>query len=98
MLNAISHFARPPGTSFTTCQVISSHTPDSLPTGAIHISGLRPRIALSSAQVLPGWTTSTPPCQNFSSDGDIPLTTCLSPGVHFEVFERPRYADNCLLC
>jgi len=35
--------------------------------------GLRPRRALSSAQVLPGWTTSTPPCNNFSSNGDNPL-------------------------
>jgi hypothetical protein len=35
--------------------------------------GLRPRRALSSAQVLPKWTTSTSPCQNFSSNGDYPL-------------------------
>ena len=35
--------------------------------------GLRPRRALSSAQVIPEWTTSTQPCNNFSSDGDNPL-------------------------
>jgi len=34
---------------------------------------LRPRIALSSAQVLPEWTTSTSPCNNFPADGDYPL-------------------------
>src|SRR5215813_14105245 len=34
---------------------------------------LRPRSALSSAQVLPEWTTPTPPCNDFSSDGDYPL-------------------------
>jgi len=35
--------------------------------------GLRSRSALSSAQVLPEWTTSTPPCNNFLSNGDNPL-------------------------
>ena len=40
-------------------------------------------VALSSAQVLPGWTTSTSPCNDFSANGDYPLTSCLTPGVHF---------------
>src|SRR5690349_23701739 len=35
--------------------------------------GSHPCVALSSAQVLPEWTTSTPPCNDFSSDGDYPL-------------------------
>jgi hypothetical protein len=35
--------------------------------------GLRSRSALSSAQVFPEWTTSTPPCNNFLSNGDNPL-------------------------
>jgi hypothetical protein len=35
--------------------------------------GLRPRIALSSAQVLPEWITSTSPHKDFSSNGDYPL-------------------------
>ena len=35
--------------------------------------GLRSRIALSSAQVLPEWTTSASPCNNFLSNGDNPL-------------------------
>src|SRR6516164_9206362 len=35
--------------------------------------GLRPRIALSSAQVLPEWTTMASPCNNFSANGDYPL-------------------------
>jgi len=30
-------------------------------------------VPLSSAQVLPGWTTSTPPCNDFSANGDYPL-------------------------
>ena len=35
--------------------------------------GLRPRRALPSAQVLPGWTTSTSPCNNLTANGDSPL-------------------------
>jgi hypothetical protein len=36
--------------------------------------GSLPSVALSRpAQVLPGWTTSTSPCNNFSTDGDYPL-------------------------
>src|SRR5512134_1289562 len=35
--------------------------------------GLRPRSALSSAQVLPAWTKSTSPCNDFSANGDNPL-------------------------
>ncbi len=37
--------------------------------------GLRPRSALSSAQVLPEWKTSTPPCNTFPSNGDYPLNS-----------------------
>jgi hypothetical protein len=35
--------------------------------------GLRPRIALSSAQVFPEWTTLASPCNDFSANGDYPL-------------------------
>jgi hypothetical protein len=35
--------------------------------------GLRPRSALSSAQILPEWTTSTSSCNDFSANGDNPL-------------------------
>jgi hypothetical protein len=35
--------------------------------------GSHPCVALSSAQVLPGWTTSTPPCNDSSANGDDPL-------------------------
>src|SRR5437762_5696663 len=46
--------------------------------------GLLPSIALSRpTQVSPEWTTSTSPCNNFSANGDYPLTSCLTPGVHF---------------
>ena len=45
--------------------------------------GLRPRSALSSAQVLPEWITSTSPCNDLSANGDNPLTRCLTPGVQF---------------
>jgi hypothetical protein len=37
--------------------------------------GVRSRSALSSAQVLPEWTTSTSPCNNFLSNGDNPLNS-----------------------
>ena len=43
--------------------------------------GSHPCVALSSAQVLPEWTTSTPPCNDFSSYGVYPLTSCLTIGV-----------------
>ncbi len=48
--------------------------------------GSRPRVALSSAQVLTEWTTITPPCNDFSANGITPLTSCLTPGVHFNFF------------
>src|SRR5580658_1985148 len=35
--------------------------------------GLRPRSALSSAQVFPEWITATSPCNNLSANGDNPL-------------------------
>ena len=35
--------------------------------------GLRPRSALSSAQVFPEWITSTSPCNDLSTNGDNPL-------------------------
>jgi len=35
--------------------------------------GLRPRSALSSAQVFPEWITATSPCNHLSANGDNPL-------------------------
>src|SRR5580658_5536619 len=35
--------------------------------------GLRPRSALSSAQVFPEWITATSPCNDLSANGDNPL-------------------------
>ena len=35
--------------------------------------GPHPCVALSSAQVTPGWTTSTSPCDDLSVSGDYPL-------------------------
>ena len=35
--------------------------------------GSHPCVALSSAQVFPEWTISTPPCNDFSANGDYPL-------------------------
>jgi len=35
--------------------------------------GSHPCVALSSAQVSPGWTTSTSPCNNSAANGDYPL-------------------------
>ena len=46
-------------------------------------------VALSSAQVLPDWTTSTKPCNDFSLNGNYPLTCCLTPGVHFSTISIP---------
>src|SRR5437867_7960490 len=69
--------------------------------------GLRPRIALSSAQVLPEWITSTSPRNDFSSNGDYPLNfvshwkgspqTSLSPTLtrHRAGKECPR---DCAVC
>jgi hypothetical protein len=37
--------------------------------------GVRSRSALSSAQVLPEWTTLASPCNNFLSNGDNPLNS-----------------------
>src|SRR5204862_7079756 len=36
-------------------------------------------VALSPAQVLPGWTTSTSPCNDFSANGDYPLNFVSHP-------------------
>ena len=52
--------------------------------------GLRPRSALSSAQVLPEWITSTSPCNDLSANGDNPLTRCLTPGVQFSLVFPPH--------
>jgi hypothetical protein len=41
--------------------------------------GLRPRSALSSAQVLPEWITSTSPCNDLSANGDNPLNSLSHP-------------------
>src|SRR5712671_6352148 len=41
--------------------------------------GLRPRSALSSAQVLPEWITSTSPCNDLSANGDYPLNSVSHP-------------------
>ena len=53
--------------------------------------GLRPRSALSSAQVLPEWITSTSPCNDLSANGGNPLTSCLTPGVQFIHHLYPPY-------
>ena len=61
---------------------------------------LRPRIALSSAQVFPEWTISTSPCNNFPANGDYPLnflshvwgslhSACPSLGTSFRVRRDP---------
>jgi hypothetical protein len=41
--------------------------------------GLRPRSALSSAQLLPEWITSTSPCNDLSANGDNPLNPLSHP-------------------
>src|SRR5215467_2228088 len=51
------------------------HTASRVIPAAESALGLRPRIALSSAQVLPEWTISTSPCNNFPANGDYPLNS-----------------------
>src|SRR5882724_903869 len=50
--------------------------------------GVRSRSALSSAQVFPEWTTSTSPCNDFSSNGDYPLNLLSHPrgSLHFQAW------------
>src|ERR1700730_1848367 len=45
--------------------------------------GSHPCVALSSAQVLPEWINRNLAGHAFASNGDYPLTSCLTPGVHF---------------
>ena len=45
--------------------------------------GFHPWRALSSAQVLPEWSNRNLAVDGFLSNGDNPLTSCLTPGVHF---------------
>ena len=51
-----------------------SQPPSAIP-AAESALGLRPRSALSSAQVFPGWITSTSPCNDLSANGDNPLNS-----------------------
>jgi hypothetical protein len=44
--------------------------------------GSHPCVALSSAQVLPEWTTTTSPCNDFSANGDSPLNFGLVRGIY----------------
>src|SRR5579871_2057130 len=46
--------------------------------------GSHPCAALSSAQVLPEWINHNPAVHAFASGSANPLTSCLSPGVHFK--------------
>src|SRR5215472_15017598 len=50
-----------------------------------------PCVALSSAQVFPGWTTIASPCNDLSSDGDYPLNFVSQPrgSLHFGAPENP---------
>jgi hypothetical protein len=45
-------------------------------------SGRIPASPLSSAQVTPGWTTSTSPCNDLSANGDYPLNFVSHSRVH----------------
>ena len=56
--------------------------------------GLRPRIALSSAQVLPEWTISTPLCNNFLLSGINPLNSVSHPRGSLHRFSRLRAPLN----
>src|SRR5688572_29619964 len=79
--------AAPPNPDRTLADGRRTHRLPTIP-AAESALGLRPRIALSSAQVFPEWTTSTSPCNDSSADGVNPLTCCLTPGVHFNDLRR----------
>ena len=51
--------------------------------------GFHPWRALSSAQVLPEWSNRNLAVDGFLSNGDNPLTSCLTPGVHFSCPQVP---------
>src|SRR5579871_6037687 len=61
--------------------------------------GSHPCAALSSAQVLPEWINHNPAVHAFASGSANPLTSCLSPGVHFTYSDpgkdhsRPRSTE-----
>src|SRR5262249_13433312 len=51
--------------------------------------GLTERLrCLSSAQVSPGWTTSTSPCNDFSANGDYPLNFVSRPRGSLHTINR----------
>src|SRR6476620_3250459 len=45
--------------------------------------GSHPCVALSSAQVIPEWLNPIPPSTHFRRTATTPLTSCLTPWVHF---------------
>jgi len=47
--------------------------------------GSHPCVALSSAQVLPEWINPNLAGNRSTANGDNPLTSCLTPGVHFTI-------------
>lgn len=53
--------------------------------------GSHPCVALSSAQVLPEWINCNLAVHGLSANGDNPLTSCLTPRVHFT--EKRTFCD-----
>ena len=51
-------------------------------------------VALSSAQVLPGWTTSTSPCNDFSANGDYPLNFVSHSRGSLQIYPLPSRARS----
>ena len=56
--------------------------------------GSHPCVALSSAQVLPEWTTSTPPCNDFLSYGGYPLNFVSHDWGSLQVQSRAVWGDG----
>src|SRR5438105_8261880 len=54
-------------------------------------------VALSSAQVLPGWTTSTSPCNDFSANGDYPLNFVSHPRGSLQLLPRGLEVKNLMV-
>ena len=77
--------ATPGFNAFTPEWLVTYGAADAAPTvpAAESTLGSHPCVALSSAQVLPEWINRNLADQAFAANGDNPLTSCLTPGVHF---------------
>ncbi len=74
-----------------------SQPPPAIP-AAESALGLRPRSALSSAQVFPEWITSTSPCNDLSANGDNPLNSLSHSRGSVQAAPARLPYDGAVLC